>query len=128
MNEPTNGLLPLIAALRRPDGVDPAVIESFGDDEEDAVKRAIRWAWDNRRVRGMTKTRAAELIGMKNSHLTNVLKGGKYLPAQRINVWEQVMGNTAVSQTLERFRAVRERAMVDELAQLFAQHVTGRAA
>lgn len=123
LNHPTNGELPLVAALRRPEVVPPTIVALFGEDEELAVKRAIVWSWDNRRVRGMTKIRAAELCGLKNSHLTNILKGSKYLPAQRINVWESVVGNTAVSQTIERFRVERERLVRQEVGELVAEHL-----
>jgi hypothetical protein len=123
LDDPMNGRLPLIAGLRRPDGVGHDVIAAFGDDEEIAVKYAIAWSWDNRRVRGMTKTRAAELCGFKNSHLTNILAGKKHLPAQRINVWEECVGNTAVSQTIDRFRELRALQLRREVAELVGEHL-----
>jgi hypothetical protein len=123
LNDPTNGQLPLVAELRGPLQVDPAIIASFGEDEEDAVKLAIRWSWDHRRIAGLTKTRFAELCGFKNSHLTNILQGGKYLPAQRINVWESILGNTAVSQTIARFAELRQRQLREEISLLVAEHL-----
>lgn len=108
--------LSLLGLLKKPDYVHPNVIASFGDDEAKAVKRSIQWAWENRRIRNMTKSSAAEHVGMKAPHFTNMLNGKKYLPPQNLNAYEWVMGNTAVSQTLERFRRVREEHCALELA------------
>lgn len=110
-----------------PASVEIPVLASFGDEEEAAVSAAIAWAWRERRVKRMSQRRAAELLGLTNSHLSNILSGEKYLPPQKLNQYEWVCGNTAVSQTLARFREARERAMVNELAQLLAQQI-GRAA
>src|ERR1043166_5424486 len=100
--------LPLLAELRKPAPVELPVLASFGDDEEEAVRRAIRWAWDNRRIRRMSQRRAAELCGMPASHFCNMLAGDKYLPPQKINQFEWIVGNTALTQTIARFREVRE--------------------
>lgn len=127
-HEPTNGQLPLLAEIKPPAAVDPAVVASFGESEEVAIKRAVVWAWEHRRIQAMSQRRAAGLCGMKNSHFSNMLAGKKYLPAQKINAFEALCGNTAVSQTIERFRVARERAMVNELSQLLAQHLGGRVA
>ena len=123
-----NRELALLCDVRmQPTAVALAVIAGFGDEEESAITQAITWAWRERRVKRMSQRRAAELLGMSNSHLSNVLSGDKYLPPQKINQFEWVCGNTAVSQTLARFREARERAMVNELAHLVARHM-GRVA
>lgn len=118
------GELPLIGLLRTPAIIREDVLRTFGDEEEAAVQFAIRWAWDHRRVRDMTQKRAAELCGMSASHFCNVLSGEKYLSPQKINVYEQVTGNRAVSGTIERFRAIRERETVAGLSKLIAEQIT----
>lgn len=127
-NNPRTLELGLLCDVRmQPAPVAIAVLSSFGLDEEDAITQAIAWAWRERRVKRMSQRRAAELLGITNSHLSNILSGDKYLPPQKLNQFEWVCGNTAVSQTIARFREARERAMVNELAQLVAEHL-GRAA
>lgn len=116
--------LPLIGLLRAPDSIREDILRTFGDEEEAAVKFAIRWAWDHRRVRDMTQKCAAELCGMSASHFCNVLSGEKYLPPQKINAYEQIMGNRAVSGTIDRFRAIRERETVAGLSAAIAEHLT----
>ena len=115
--------LPLIAELKGPAPIREDTLRSFGDDEEEAVLFAIRWAWDNRRVRQMTQRRAAELLGVPASHLSNILNGAKHLPPYKINAYEWIVGTKAVSQTIERFRVLREQAMVSQLAQAVAANI-----
>jgi hypothetical protein len=100
--------LHLVALLRAPDHVRSDVLLSFGDDEHRAVKAAIKWAWLHRRVKGMTQRFAAEHVGIRAPHFTNILNGKKYLPPHKLNAFEWVMGNRAVSLTIERFRRMRE--------------------
>jgi hypothetical protein len=102
--------------LRRPDLVRADVLASFGDDEQKAVKAAILWAWNNRRVKEMTKRRAAELCGIQAPHFTNIVNGKKHLPPFKINAYEWYMGNRAVSLTIERFRMVRAEESALDLA------------
>lgn len=116
--------LPLIGLLRTPDPIREDILRTFGDEEEAAVEFAIRWAWDHRRVRDMTQKRAAELCGMSASHFCNVLAGEKYLPPQKINAYEQITGNRAVSGTIERFRTIRERETVAGLSAAIAEQLT----
>jgi hypothetical protein len=100
--------LHLVALLRAPDHVRADVLLSFGDDEHRAVKAAIKWAWLHRRVKGMTQRFASEHVGIKAPHFANILNGRKYLPPHKLNAFEWVMGNRAVSLTIERFRRMRE--------------------
>lgn len=116
--------LPLIGLLRAPDMIRDDVLRGFGDEEEGAVQFAIRWAWDHRRVRDMTQKRAAELCGMTASHFCNALAGKKYLPPHKLNAYEQIVGNRAVSGTIERFRQIRERETVAGLSKLIAEQIT----
>jgi hypothetical protein len=115
--------LPILGVLRSPDPVREDVLRTFGDEEEGAVEFAIRWAWDHRRVKSMTQSRAAEHIGIAASHFCNILAGKKYLPPHKINAYEQVVGNRAVSMTIERFRQLRERALVADLAKIVAENI-----
>jgi len=115
--------LPLLGLLRSPDPVRDDVLRTFGDDEDAATSFAIRWAWDHRRVREMTQAKAAECIGISASHLCNILADKKYLPPQKINAYESVVGNRAVSMTIERFRLIREQQMVSGLSRLIAEQM-----
>lgn len=116
------GELPMMGLLRGPDDLLPSTLGTFGDDEEAATRFAIRWAWDHRRVK-MDQSNAADHIGVSKSHLCNILSGKKYLPPHKINAYEWIVGNRAVSQTIERFRAIREQEQTRQLAALIAQNM-----
>lgn len=120
--------LPLIGLLKSPDPIREDVLRTFGDEEEAATNFAIRWAWDHRRIQGMSENRAAELIGVAASHLCNILSGRKYLPPHKINAYESIVGNRAVSQTIERFRVLREQEQTRQLAEEIAKQMMQRAA
>ena len=115
--------LPLIGLLRSPDPIREDILRTFGDEEEVATLFAIRWAWDHRRIQGLSQRQAASRIGIPASHLSNILSGQKHLPPHKINAYEEVAGNRAVSQTIERFRQLRERALVDQLSRLVAENI-----
>ncbi len=108
--------LKLLSLLRAPDPVRADVLAGFGDNEEQAVKAAILWAWNNRRVKTMTRSSAADHIGIRAPHFSNVLNGKKYLPPHKLNAFEWIVGNRAVSLTIERFRKLREEESALELA------------
>lgn len=115
--------LPLIGILKAPAPLLPDQLCSFGDEEETATKFAVRWAWDNRRSRQMTQREAARLAGMAASHFSNILSGQKHLPPHKINAYEQIVGNRAVSMTIERFRQIRERELIAGLARVVAENM-----
>jgi plasmid maintenance system antidote protein VapI len=115
--------LPLIALLRAPDAVREDVLRTFGDNEEAATRFAIQWAWNNRRDKSLTKSTAAERIGIPNPHFTNIINGKKYLPPHKINSYEWVVGNKAVSMTIDRFRVIREQEQTRRLAELIAKQI-----
>lgn len=119
--------LKLLALLEGPDPVRADVLASFGDNEERAVKAAIKWAWHNRRVKDMTQGFAASYVGIKPPHFSNILNGKKHLPPFKINSFEWVMGNCAVSLTIERFRKIREEESARELARAIVQRRRGGA-
>ena len=115
--------LPFLTAYHAPESVSDEIIKSFGDEEDEAVKLAIHWSWQNRRVRRMSQRRASEIMGIANSHFSNILNGDKYLPPQKINAFQWACGNRAVSQTIDRFDAMRKQRMIDETAQMVAQYL-----
>lgn len=115
--------LPLIGLLKAPDAIRDDVLRSFGDDEEDSVLFAVRWAWDHRRVK-MSQNQAAAHCGLTSSHLCNILSGQKYLPPHKINAFEWLCGNHAISQTIQRFAAIRENEQTRQFAEVIAQNIT----
>jgi hypothetical protein len=117
------GELNLMCLIKGPDPVTPEVVGSFGDDEEQAVRKAIEWAWNHRRVKGMTKLHAATLVGMPHSHFTNMTNGKKNLAPWKINAYDWTVGNTAVSQTIERFKKIRKEQMAARLATMIVENI-----
>ena len=119
----TQAELPIIALLRAPDPIREDVLRTFGDDEEEATRFAIQWAWNNRRDKTLDKRTAAQRCGIKAPHFSNIINGRKHLPPHKINAYEWVMGNKAVSMTIERFRQLRERDLVAGLARAVAENM-----
>jgi len=117
--------LKLLSLLKAPDLVRSDVLASFGDDEEQAVKAAITWAWHHRRVRSMTQRSAADHVGIRAPHLANILNGRKYLPPHKLNAFEWIVGNRAISLTIERFRRMREEENALDLARAIVGSRTG---
>lgn len=111
--------LPILGLLKSPDPVREDILRTFGDEEEAATKFAIRWAWDHRRVK-MNQRAGAQYISMPSSHFSNMLNGDKHLPPFKINAFEWICGNRAVSMTIERFREIREQEQTKQLALLVA--------
>lgn len=115
--------LPLIGLLKAPEAIREDVLRTFGDDEEEATRFAVRFAWDHRRVK-MSQNQAAAHIGLTSSHLCNILSGQKYLPPHKINAFEWLCGNHAVSQTIARFAVIRENEQTRQLAEVIAAQIT----
>jgi hypothetical protein len=118
------GELPILCLLKAPETLLQRDIGAFGDDEEAATNFAIRWAWDHRRVKSLSQAEAAMHIGIAASHFCNILSGRKYLPPHKINAYEWIVGNRAVSQTIERFRVIRESEQTLQLAAIIARQMT----
>lgn len=110
--------LNIMCLIKGPSPITDEQVCSFGDDEDSALRKAIEWSWNHRRVSGMTKKRGAELAGMQHSHFTNMVNGKKHLPPSKINAFEWTVGNTAISQTILRFREIRKKEMAASLAEL----------
>ena len=99
--------LSILGLLKAPAPLLEHQLLAFGDEEERAVKTAIQWAWIHRRVK-MDQSVAAAHMDIPAPHLSNILNGKKHLPPHKINSFEWICGNRAVSMTIERFRLIRE--------------------
>jgi hypothetical protein len=119
-----NKELALLAEIKQPSPITETKIAEFGDEEENAISESIKWAWLHRRIQRMSQRRAAELCGMSASHFSNMVNGDKYLPPQKMNQFEWVVGNTAVSQTIDKFRGVRNSEIVRQVSQIVAENMT----
>lgn len=115
--------LPIVGLLRTADPVREDILRSFGDDEEYATRFAVQWSWNNRRDKSLTKGEAARRCGIQAPHFSNIVNGKKHLPPHKINAYEWVMGNKAVSMTIDRFRGIRERELVSGLSKVIAEHM-----
>lgn len=115
--------LPIIGLLRAPDAIREDILRTFGDDEESATRFAIQWAWNNRRDKTLDKSTAAQRCGIRAPHFSTIVNGTKHLPPHKINAYEWVMGNKAVSMTIERFQRIRERELVTGLARVVAENM-----
>jgi len=118
-----NRELALLAEIKQPSQIAETKIAEFGNEEENAIGEAIKWAWLHRRIQRMSQRRASELCGMPASHFSNMVNGDKYLPPQKLNQFEWVVGNTAVSQTIEKFRVVRNSEIVRQVSQIVAENM-----
>lgn len=63
---------------------------------------AVAWCWAHRRIKAMTVTEAARLLGMPKSHMSNILAGKKYLPwGVRVEL-QRLCGNWLIRQWEDR--------------------------
>lgn len=115
--------LPLMGLLRGPDEVRDDILRTFGDDEEGATRFAVRWAWDHRRAKAMTQRQAAELVGIPAPHFCNILSGKKFLPPHKLNGFQWVVGNRAVSMTQARFDVIRAHEQHRQIAEMIAANI-----
>lgn len=113
--------LPLLGLLKAPAPLLEHQLLALGDDEEKAVKEAVQWAWRNRRIKSLDQRTAAVYMGIPAPHLSNILNGKKHLPPHKINAFEWLCGNRAVSMTIERFRVRREEEHTIGIAQAFVR-------
>ncbi|WP_250481872.1 XRE family transcriptional regulator [Caballeronia sp. NCTM5] len=74
-----------------------------------SFRDAVWLAWENRTIRGMTKRTLAEVCGLYAPHVTNMVNAKAYdskgkkradLPAEKVDEFERVVGNRAISQWL----------------------------
>ena len=63
---------------------------------------AVRLCWAHRRIQGMTQRTLAEYAGLYPSHVSDYLSadsdGKRTLPADKVDAFEQVCGNRAITQ------------------------------
>lgn len=85
------------------------------------------WAWRERRAKSLDAKQASTLCGITRQHFANIVTGRKYLPPQKLNVFEDVVGNRAVSQTIARFRAMRDEAKRREISDALVDQLRRRA-
>lgn len=66
-----------------------------------SYREAVRLCWIHRRSQGMTKRTLAELADLYAPHVTDYLselEGKRNLPADKIDAFETICGNRAISQ------------------------------
>jgi hypothetical protein len=90
-----------LALMGRLDG--PSVAPSATVARCGSYRDAVRFAWELRRVRNMTRRTLAEAAGLYAPHVTCYLSDDdsrRDLPADKIPAFEAVVGNTLCSQWL----------------------------
>ncbi len=88
--------LPLMGRL---DG--PSVVPTHLIQHARSYRQACQMAFALRRVKGLTRRSLAEACGVYASHITEYLSSDesrREMPARYIAAFEQVVGNTAISQ------------------------------
>lgn len=113
--------LSLLGLLKAPAPLLEHQLLAFGDEEEKAVKNSVIWAWVHRRIKSMDQRTAAMYMGIPPPHLSNILSGQKHLPPHKLNAFEWICGNRAVSMTIERFRLRREEEQMLVVAKAFVE-------
>lgn len=96
-----NRELPMLAAVQEPQFVDKQLIKQC-----QTYRDAVRLCWALRRVKGMTQRTVAELADIHTPHISDYLaeraKTVRNLPADKIEAFESVCGNRAITQWLVR--------------------------
>ena len=90
--------LRLLGRLDAPSVVPPKLISQIR-----TYRDAVKFCWEARRVRNMTRAQLAELAGLYASHVSCYLRDGKRqrdLPGAGIRGFQHACGNTAISQWL----------------------------
>lgn len=92
--------LPLIGVIEGPKAVDTATVKQCK-----TFRSVCRMAWALRRIRNLTYRTLAERAGFYAPHVSNWFNpddkpGRMEMPARCVSVFEQVVGNTLVSQWL----------------------------
>lgn len=107
--EQTN--LPLFGRIDAPDTVPPALLR-----QAVSYRQVVRLCWALRRAKFLKATDLAREFGFTRQHVTDYLHGDdsptrRSLPAERIKDFEDVCGNTAITQWLaarQRFTLLEE--------------------
>lgn len=99
----------------------PSVVPSEAIARLRSYREAVRFCWQHRRVRNMTKARLAEEAGLYAPHVTCYLSDDcrkRDLPGSCIKAFEWACGNTTVSQWLamQAQLTVAEESIADKAA------------
>ena len=102
-----------LGLLARLDG--PAVVPSAALVFARSYREAVRWCWSMRRAKGLTTSDLAREFGFNRQHCSDYLNADdrptrRSLPAEQIALFEEVCGNTFITQWL----AARQRLTVLE--------------
>lgn len=111
MEAPMQQLLPLLGRVDAPDAVPRALLASV-----QSYRQAVRLCWTLRRAKGLKPTDLGRDFGFTRQHVGDYLNPDdlptrRDLPAERIADFEDVCGNTAITQWLaarQRFTLLEE--------------------
>jgi len=104
----------------------PALLDDALIDSCCTAHDAIKLCWRLRAVK-LDQNTAAAKCEIKPPHFSNILKGKKYLPPNKIVLFQEVMGNLAITQFLAKEsglrveRESREQAEIRRLRHQIAQ-------
>jgi len=90
--------LPLLGRIDAPSAVPPSLIRSVS-----TYRQAVRLCWALRRAKGLTITDLAREFGFNRQHASDYLNPDdlatrRSLPGDKVQAFEDVCGNTAISQ------------------------------
>jgi hypothetical protein len=104
--------IPGIFLQPKPALVDEALIESC-----DSAYEAMLLCWNLRSVKYEQAT-AAALCEIPGPHFSNILTGKKYLPLRKINRFQEVCGNLALTQYLAKEAGLRVERESEQQAEI----------
>lgn len=90
--------LPLLGRIDAPSAVPPSLVRTAG-----TYRQAVRLCWGLRRAKGLTVTDLAREFGFNRQHASDYLNADdlatrRSLPGDKVQAFEDVCGNTAISQ------------------------------
>lgn len=85
--------MPLVREIKRPMNLPAAMIENCESKED-----AIRLCWSMRRSKGMTQTKAAELMGLSKAQMSKILDGLSGMRGNQERAFQYLCGNRAIAQ------------------------------
>lgn len=85
--------MPFFQLVAEAKNLDQSLINRCRDEAD-----AVLLCWAKRRIKGMTMTEAARIMGMPKSHLSNILNGQKYPPYNGRLKLQLLCGNWAIRQ------------------------------
>jgi hypothetical protein len=105
-----------LSLLARIDG--PSAVPTVALAKAKSYREAVRWCWALRRAKGLKQADLAREFGFNRQHASDYLNADdkpmrRSLPGEKINLFQEVCGNTFVSQWL----AAQDRLTVLEQVQ-----------